>query len=45
MAIITGDTQEGHQFSGKPKEITEERVYAFSGGFPKGPGWRNGTDG
>lgn len=39
MAIITRNTQEGGQFSGKPKEITEERVYAFSGGFPKGPGW------
>jgi acyl dehydratase len=39
MAIITRDIQEGHQFSGKSKKITEERVYAFSGGFPKGPGW------
>jgi len=39
MAIITRDTQEGCAFSGKLKEITEERVYAFSGGFPKGPGW------
>jgi acyl dehydratase len=39
MAIITRNTREGRQFSGKPKEITEERVYAFSGGFPKGPGW------
>ena len=39
MAIITRDTREGHQFSGKPKRITEERVYAFSGGFPTGRGW------
>jgi len=39
MAIITRDIQEGRPFSGKPKKITEERVYAFSGGFPKGPGW------
>jgi acyl dehydratase len=39
MAIITRDTQEGCEFSGKLKEITEERVYAFSGGFPRGPGW------
>ena len=39
MAIITRDTQERSQFSGKPKKITEERVYAFSGGFPKGAGW------
>ena len=39
MGIITRDTQEGCEFSGKLKEITEERVYAFSGGFPRGPGW------
>ena len=39
MAIITRNTQEGCEFSGKPKEITEGRVYVFSGGFPKGPGW------
>ena len=39
MAIITRDTQEGHEFSGKLKTVTEGRVYAFSGGFPKGPGW------
>jgi acyl dehydratase len=39
MALITRNTREGRQFSGRPKEITEERVYAFSGGFPKGPGW------
>lgn len=39
MAIITRDTREGCEFSGKLKEITEERVYAFSGGFPRGPGW------
>ena len=37
MAIITKDTQEGHKFSGNLKTITEERVHAFSGGFPKGP--------
>lgn len=39
MAIITKDTQEGHEFSGNFKTVTEERVYAFSGGFPRGPGW------
>jgi len=39
MVIITKDTQEGCEFSGKLKTVTEERVYAFSGGFPKGPGW------
>ena len=39
MAIITKDTQEGLEVSGNLKTVTEERVYAFSGGFPKGPGW------
>lgn len=39
MATVTRDTQEGQEFSGRLKRVTEERVYAFSGGFPKGPGW------
>jgi len=39
MGAITRDTQEGHEFSGTLKKVSEERVYAFSGGFPKGPGW------
>jgi acyl dehydratase len=39
MAIITKNTQEGQEFSGKLKTVTEERVYAFSGGFPKGTDW------
>jgi len=39
MAIITKDTQEGYEVSGNLKTVTEERVYAFSGGFPKGPDW------
>jgi len=39
MAIVTRDTQEGQEFSGKLKTVTEERVYAFSVGFPKGPRW------
>jgi len=39
MATLTRDTQEGQEFSGNLKTVTEERVYAFSGGFPKGPGW------
>jgi acyl dehydratase len=39
MAIITRDATEGAEFSGKLKTVTEERVYAFSGGFPKGPDW------
>jgi acyl dehydratase len=39
MAIITKDIPVGHEVSGKLKTVTEERVYAFSGGFPKGTGW------
>ena len=39
MAIITKDIPEGHEVSGKLKTVTEERVYAFSGGFPKGTDW------
>ena len=41
--MITKDTQEGYEVSGKLKTVTEERVYAFSGGFPKGPGWPKKT--
>jgi len=37
MAIITKNTQEGQEFSGGLKTVTEERVYAFSGGFPQDP--------
>lgn len=39
MAIITKETQEGSEFQGNLKTVTEERVYAFSGGFPKGTDW------
>lgn len=39
MAVITKDTQEGYELSGNLKAVTEERVYAFSGGFPKGASW------
>lgn len=39
MAIVTKDTQVGSEFSGKFKTVTEERVYAFSGGFLKGTDW------
>ena len=41
MTIITKDTQEGYEVFGSLKAVTEEKVYAFSGGFPKGPGWPN----
>lgn len=43
MTIITKEVPEGHEFSGKLKEVTEERVNLFSGGFPKGPGWPKKT--
>ena len=39
MTIVNKTTQEGSEFCGKLKTVTEERVYAFSGGFPKGPDW------
>lgn len=39
MAIITKETQEGSEFQGSLKTVTEDRVYAFSGGFPKGTDW------
>lgn len=39
MAIITKETQEGSEFQGGLKTVTEDRVYAFSGGFPKGTVW------
>lgn len=43
MAIITKDTKAGSEFSGKLKSVTEERVFAFSGGFPKVPEWPRRT--
>lgn len=39
MTIITKETQEGSEFQGSLKMVTEDRVYAFSGGFPKGTDW------
>lgn len=39
MAIMPKDTQEGCEVSGNLKTVTEKRVYAFSGGFPKGTDW------
>jgi acyl dehydratase len=43
MTIISRDTQEGSEFTGNLKTVTEERVFAFSGGFPKGPDWPKKT--
>ena len=39
MARIIKETQKGSEFQGNLKTVTEERVYAFSGGFPKGKDW------
>lgn len=39
MTIITKETQEGYEVSGNLKTVTEERVYAFSGGFSQDPGY------
>jgi len=39
MAIITKNTQEGQEFYGSLKTVTEEKVYAFSGGVPQDPGF------
>jgi len=39
MAMITGDTSVTREFTGNWKAVTEERVFAFSGGFPDDPGW------
>ena len=35
--LITRDTQVGYEITGKLKTITEERVFAFSGGSPQDP--------
>jgi acyl dehydratase len=43
MTIMTKNTPVGHAFSGNQKSVTEERVFAFSGGFPRGPGWPKKT--
>ncbi len=39
MAVITKDTEQGSDISGRLKTVTQERVYAFSGGFPRGTDW------
>ena len=43
MARITKETQIDSEFQGSLKTVTEERVYAFSGGFPKGKDWPKKT--
>lgn len=39
MAIITGGTKEGEVFVGKPKKVSWERLWAFSGGPFSSSGW------
>ncbi|MDN5347068.1 MAG: hypothetical protein PWP65_632 [Clostridia bacterium] len=39
MAKITKDTMIGEEFSGKPKRITWERLWTFSGGPFAASGW------
>jgi acyl dehydratase len=39
MAIITRDTAAGTSFQGKMKTVTADRIYAFSGGFPRVKDW------
>lgn len=39
MALITKETPVGQEFSGKPKKVTWERVWAFSGGPFTASGW------
>ncbi|MDN5347802.1 MAG: hypothetical protein PWP65_1366 [Clostridia bacterium] len=39
MTIITKETPVGQEFSGKPKKITWERLWTFSGGPFAASGW------
>ena len=39
MTIITKETQEGYEVSSNLKTITEERGFAFSGGFRQDPSY------
>ena len=39
MAMITGTTMVGQEFAGKPKKLTCERLWAFSGGAFDTPDW------
>jgi acyl dehydratase len=41
--ILTKDVHEGFEVTGSLKTVTEARVYAFSGGFPKGDDWPKKT--
>lgn len=39
MPAISKDTEEGQEFSGKPKRVTWQRLWAFSGGPFSACGW------
>jgi hypothetical protein len=39
MAIVTADTREGRVFEGRPKIVSWERLWAFSGGPFSSAGW------
>ncbi len=43
MGPLTKQTPEGHIISGRSKEVSESQVLAFSGGFPRDPGWPKKT--
>jgi acyl dehydratase len=37
--MIGKDVNEGKHFVGRTKEVTQDRISAFSGGFPRSDGW------
>ncbi len=39
MPLLGDDTVLGREFRGRSKKVTEERVFAFSGGFPRDAAW------
>ena len=39
MGIITANAKEGQEFTGKPKKISWERLWTFSGGPFSSTGW------
>ena len=41
MELLNCDTPVGFEITGSLKTITQERVYSFSGGFPRTDDWPN----
>ncbi|MBN2239592.1 MAG: MaoC family dehydratase [Dehalococcoidales bacterium] len=37
--MLTKDSKAGYEITGNRKNVTEQRVFLFSGGFPKGDDW------